>query len=137
MNKITAPLIVVGLVALIVLGANGMMSEFTSNHGNPTTDLSGISQADELNEKANAIRETYNTKIREGTIIDLPFAVVKGFLEVVDLVATAAFGFMDTLFTSLVSLIIGLPTWAIVLGTTLIIIMILSALLSNTGGKQT
>lgn len=122
-------LIMLLLFSGIIIGLSIFMSDLASKYNQNIEDLRTLNQITNIEEKAKELREAMQTKITGVPLIDIPFVAIKGFVEFIELVASALFGFWDAFINSIANYLL-LPSWFITLVTTIIVIIIIFEVIS-------
>ncbi|MEM5854214.1 MAG: hypothetical protein QXG39_08515 [Candidatus Aenigmatarchaeota archaeon] len=122
-------LIMLLLFSGIIVGVSIFMSDLASKYNQNIQDLRTMSKITSIEQKSKELREAMQTKITGIPLIDVPFIAIKGFIEFIDLVASALFNFWDAMINSIASYLL-LPTWFVTMVSVIIIIMVIFEVIS-------
>lgn len=123
-------LIMLLLFSAVIIGLSLFMTDLAGKYNQNVQDLRTFSQASSIENKTKEFEQTFRTKITGITLIDVPFIAIKGFVEFIDLVSTALFGFFDSFINS-VAQYLFLPSWFVGIVSAIVMIIILFEIIST------
>ena len=128
MGEATGILISLIIVSGVIIGITAFTGDVLDNYGIASDDLTYLNKTSEINTKVTEIKDTIeDTQITGVEVIDLPLTFIAGAYSALKLLLNIP----DIMMTLLMEAgeVIGIPAWAIAMGTAIVVIIIVFVVL--------